>query len=573
METSTTSASKDLGRRKGLLVKIAAAIVLIGGVWAWIAAASGGDEIAQGLPVATVLRGELVVSVTEKGEIKAKKMTVIANNLHWNVIIVERIDEGSHVEIGDLIIRFECKDLLDAIDRAKLDVTAADNDYQKAKEDIGLSEKQWRLNIAKAKASLENAENSLRKFEKHEQTQQIQEAQARLTLAEQDLELAEGTLKFKERVNATAGLEDTYSISTIKAEKLNVARLKLTTSNNTAEVEKLKIYEHPRELRRLQLEVASNTLDLERVQSESTAQARLVTVNEASKKSTLDMRNRKLQDLLEQKERLVEHAEAPGVILYDSGRWWDTPDVSVGAMVNSRQRLMQIPDMSSLVVTSRVFEGVSEKVKLGMVATIRLDSRPGEVYTGKVSKIAQIASSQDRRTNPNVKVFPIEIKMDEIPAKLKPGSTAKIELILARLPDTLIAPIASVITEQELTYCWRLVNGAPVRTPIKIGQLNETHVEIASGLSQGDIVMLAPPEDADVAPVLPESEAIVDSRPPAETPVETAAKQPKPAEPGQEKVGGVENVDKTIGADSRKRPAEGGKARKRPEGGGRRGSR
>ena len=49
---------------------------------------------------------------------------------------------------------------------------------------------------------MENAKNNLRKFEEHEQTQQLQQAQSQLVLARQDLELAEGKLTFMEKVNA-----------------------------------------------------------------------------------------------------------------------------------------------------------------------------------------------------------------------------------------------------------------------------------------------------------------------------------------------------------------------------------
>jgi len=155
--------------------------------------------------------------------------------------------------------------------------------------------------------------------------------------------------------------------------------------------------------------------------------------------------------------------------------------------------------MNTLRVYSKVFEGVSEKVRVGMSALIRLDARPSEVYTGKLVKIAKVASSEQRWLSPDVKIFPIEVTFDHVPKGIKPGSTAKVELVLSELPNALVVPISGVFAEQDETYCWKLSGGKPVRTVVEIGQLNETHVQILSGLSEGEKVLLAPPPEADIS--------------------------------------------------------------------------
>ena len=60
-----------------------------------------------------------MISVNEPGEIRAHKKKIVANNLPWNVVIRERVDEGEQVKKGDLIIRFECKQLVDALEKAR----------------------------------------------------------------------------------------------------------------------------------------------------------------------------------------------------------------------------------------------------------------------------------------------------------------------------------------------------------------------------------------------------------------------------------------------------------------------
>ncbi|MFW6155045.1 MAG: efflux RND transporter periplasmic adaptor subunit [Planctomycetota bacterium] len=496
METSTSTApTRRASGRKWLLLSILAVLTAFAGGTFLIAGAGGDDDLLADLPTAVVDRGELVVSVVETGEVAAEKKTTIANNLRWEAIVAERVDEGTQVEAGDLIIRFECESLLEAITRTELDVTSAENDYQQAVERIELTNKEWDNRVAQAEAAVENAEDDLRKFHEHERMQQLAEARAKLALARQELELAEGKLEFKQRINATEGLEGTYSLSTINAEQLNVDRLALDVRNAEAELEKLEQYDLPQEQRRLELALQDAELELERARLESTAQRRLAEVNKEAKLRSLEMQKRQLEEYYEQREMMEIRATAPGLIIYDSGRHWDPPDVSVGARVRSRQRLMRIPDMSTLRVYSKVFEGVSEKVRVGMPATVRLDSGGGEVLTGTVDHVALLASTEDRRWSPSVKVFPIEIILDDPPRDLKPGSSAEVELILARLPDVLKVKIAAIFTEQEQTYVWTVTDGRAVRMPVRVGEMSDTEVELLDGVDEGDILLMAPPPD------------------------------------------------------------------------------
>ncbi len=496
MEASTSKqpTRRPSGRKWLLLGIFVVLIVFVGGTF-MVAGAGGDDNLLAELPKATVTRGELVVSVVEAGEVAAEKKTIIANNLRWEAIVADRVDEGTQVDVGDLIIRFECESLLESITRTELDVTQAENDYEQARERIELTNKEWDNRVAQAEAAVENAQNNLKKFTEHERAQTLQEVEARLALARQELTLAVGKLKFMRDVNRTEGLEGTYSQSTIDAEQLKVDRMELDVANAEAELAKQRDYELPRQERQLQLALQEAELELERARLESTAQRRLAEVNRQSKQSTLEMQQRRRQELYDQRDQMEIRAEAPGLIIYDSGRHWDPPDVSIGARVRSRQRLMRIPDMSTLRVYSKVFEGVSEKVHVGMPATIRLDSRGGEVLSGTVCRVAMLASTEDQRYNPSVKVFPIEIELEDPPRDLKPGSSAEVEMILARLPDVLKVKIGAIFTEQEQTYVWKVDGDRAVRTPVRVGEMSDTEVQILDGVDEGDICLMAPPPD------------------------------------------------------------------------------
>ena len=95
-----------------------------------------------------------------------------------------------------------------------------------------------------------------------------------------------------------------------------------------------------------------------------------------------------------------------------------------------------------------------------------------------------------------MKVYTVIVEVDPNDRQaMKPEMTSKVEIVLAKLDNVLTVPIASVFSEQEQTYCWRVNGGSRQRVPVKVGRMSDTTVEIASGLSEGDKVLLVPPSE------------------------------------------------------------------------------
>jgi hypothetical protein len=60
-------------------------------------------------------------------------------------------------------------------------------------------------------------------------------------------------------------------------------------------------------------------------------------------------------------------------------------------------------------------------------------------------------------------------------------------------------PVASVYSEQDKTFCYRVDDsGSYERAPVQLGRMNNTHVQILSGLQPGNRVLLAPPRGEQV---------------------------------------------------------------------------
>jgi len=452
---------------------------------------------------AQVTRGPLVVSVTESGEIRAAKQMVIKNPIAYPVIIDTVLEEGTHVQVGDVVIKFLCEGIDDVIVSKKEVVESARLEMIKSQEAIGLTKMENASLLRIAENALVSAREALEKFLKHDRQLELDDARSELALAKAELALAQQKLEFKKAVNAKEGLEGTYSESEIKADELKVERAKFLQIRAEKKLVGMTTYDHPKILRTLREAVDEAQLDLERAKAKAKIAMLLADSNLAADTEKHQRKSRELAELIEGKAKLTVRAELPGIVFYDSGdrhRRWRQPIIAPGERISAYQRLMTIADMATLEVRTTVLEGSIPHVRVrkagrspGTQALIRLGAISGKRFPGRVTSVAVVPSSESWYSS-GVKAFPVTVRFDELPPGLKPGMPADVELILVNLDDTLSVPIAAVFTEGEQTYCWRDVWGRRERVKVKVGRRGEARVEILDGLTEGDTVLLVPPE-------------------------------------------------------------------------------
>ena len=492
---SSVNQKTKFGKRRVLVsagATLAAGVAAVLAVWVL-----GGSSTAQEVqPTAAVVRGPMVVSITEMGEVKAEQRKTIANELNWSVTIKEVAPEGRIVQKGDTIIRLECQELTDSITDQEITVQNMQDNYLTANKNAVVTKKTQDSRVRKAVQAVEDAKNDIKKYEEGDGPQKLREADSAIRLAESDVKLAEHKLQSKIRINEDPELNKPYSQNEIDAETLNFERLKLALVRAQTDKEMLEKYNHPRTLRDRQFAVLDADLTLECTRLEAETQIRLSEAAEVSAKMRQNKQEGRLKTFKQDAEKLHIVAAEPGLVVHETRRQpWNRPvTVAIGERIQPGQQLMIIPDMTTLSVETRVYEPMREQVKLGMPATIRLDAKRGRVLNGTVSKIAPLPDSQNPWLSPGVKVYPTMIKFNEEVTDLKPGMTAEVEIIINRLPDVLSVPIAAIFVDGEATFCWRAwANKPPERVAVTVGATNETHAQVLTGLCQGDLVLLAPP--------------------------------------------------------------------------------
>ena len=231
------------------------------------------------------------------------------------------------------------------------------------------------------------------------------------------------------------------------------------------------------------------------------------------------LESRQREELQEQLGKCVIKAKRQGLVVYGGGNedgfyYGGEERIREGATIRERQAIITIPDTTKMSVKVKIHETYIKKVEKGQKAKITVDAFPDKVLEGEVMKVGVLPDSQNRWMNPDLKVYLTTIRIDGTHDWIKPGMTAKVEIMVKRLPDVVYVPLQAVVPEEGKQFCYLMAGGKQQRTLVEAGDFTDEFIEVKSGIKEGDRVCLRAPE----APASPE-----------EKPSAEPAKKPEPA--------------------------------------------
>ena len=497
-----TTPSPKRARRTWVLPLAAVAVLAAigGGAYLW----AGGDAVQEQLGATDrIVRGPMRVTINASGEVEADEKEVIRNDLPWSARISYVVANGSPVKQDQRVLEFECKELTEALEREEMATDTAHEAFLRAERNLDLKKRELANKLAAASQAVLDAKADLVRYEQGEYPIKLAEHRQEIALAERDRRLAEEKLEFKKQINADPKLGQPYSENDLRAEQLSVDRLKLAEEKAKSKLQMLEKFDHPREMQRLQAGLSSSELGEDRAELEYEAELSIAETELKYKEKAWKDHKAKLEEYqgYEKNKRVVK-ASKSGFVVYDSWPWWNRVEVAVGEEVNPRHQLMIIPNTASLQIRTKVYEAMIEQInarleqKEDVVAYVRFDAIRDKVFTGKVHWVAPQPEQQDRRRNPDVKVFKVIIKLDGDVAKmdLSTNMSAKIELVINELNNVLQAPVAAIFPEGKHYYVYKVVGGRSVKTEVTVGGSNDKRIQILSGLDEGDVVRLTRPD-------------------------------------------------------------------------------
>ncbi|MBI3320026.1 MAG: efflux RND transporter periplasmic adaptor subunit [Candidatus Omnitrophica bacterium] len=459
---------------------------------------------------ATVVRAELPITVTERGELESSKTVDVRCEVEGEQIkIIEIVPEGTRVREGDLVIRFDTDKLARSYAEQEVKWRTAEAKAKGADEDLAVAKNKAASEIAKAKLTLKLAQIDLRKYREGDYLQEKRGIEGEILIAEEELKRARDRVVYSERL---------HKKGYVSAGELEADRVGETKTKNTLDVakEKLRVLEQfTRE--RTEAELTANAEEAVREQ-ERVARSQASTIAKAESdfgvaRDTTAIEKAQLDRLKQQLDRCTVRAPRDGIVVYNKDRPWDQSSrIQLGGVVHFQQRLFSLPDLAALQVKVRIHESAVKKLGEGQRAEVRVDAYPNRVLSGTVEKVATLADSRGFWDQRGVKEYETIVRLSNVPtdAGLKPGMTAEVKILVDHLSDVLVVPVQAVAEHLGQHVSYVVTNGTVEPRAVSVGENNDQFIQITSGLSDGERVAL-------------------DARARVEAAAETANEQPKNA--------------------------------------------
>ncbi|MFJ9784054.1 efflux RND transporter periplasmic adaptor subunit [Amycolatopsis sp. NPDC101161] len=152
---------------------------------------------------------------------------------------------------------------------------------------------------------------------------------------------------------------------------------------------------------------------------------------------------------------------------------------------SSGSGFITITNMTGLVVNTSVAEIDVSKVKTGQKATVTLNALPDKPIQATVSSINLTPT-----TSGSVVSYGAQLALTDPPDGLRPGQSASVVITVAEAQNALSVPAAAVTTAGNTNIVTVQQNGQNVTRQVQIGIRGEATVQITSGLTEGENVVL-----------------------------------------------------------------------------------
>ncbi|MBW7992389.1 MAG: HlyD family efflux transporter periplasmic adaptor subunit [Planctomycetes bacterium] len=513
--------------RRSLIILISAVVVIAVGVFGFIRPKTGGSGNSNsGTGLFTVERGDLTISITESGNIKAVDSVDIKSKVEGRATIVSIVPEGTNITLedvndGKVLVEMDSSKLTEQLSQREIELSTADASFADANESFLIQVKQNESDVTAAKLKVEFA---LMDFHKYlgegiagevldkmvsdpnlnpDMTSLINdpnslggEASKRIDTLRDAILLAQGSLeKASDVLKGTQKLYDANYASELelKSAKLDVDRYTIQEKAAVKNLTLFKLYDFHKEARTFLSDYHESKLELVRTKARARAQLAQARAKLTSADARFKMQTKRLEKLHDQIKACIIKAPAPGQVVYwSSTQQWSRYKIEQGVEIPEGYKIITIPDASKMKVEIKVHENWIDKIQLGQKAKISIAAFSDEAFTGKVLKKAPLAEPQ-RFMNADLKVYPTDVSIEGTHDYIKTGMSGKVEILIDELNDVLYVPIQSVVTVDKKELCYVKVGGRDEKREVVTGLFNDDFVEIKSGLTQGEKVLLNPP--------------------------------------------------------------------------------
>ena len=493
---------------------------------------------ATGVPTTVtfpVARRDLTISVTESGEVRSLESTVIKSEVEGMEIIVSVVPEGTtiteeDVKNGRVLCEMDTSELREDLLRQRILFSNAEAAFIQAQEALEIQTNQNASDMQAAALTVRFALLELQKYLSAEAVREVSGDEAAVTDPEgwvaglaaalvadpNDARWGGAALQEKRRLEAAIklagqqlekdknqlqGTEKLYAKEYVAYAELERDRLAFSHSETSLQKAEMALelflqYDFPKQVATLVSAHAEARREADRTEARvrsllAQAQGRV------NSKKVIYLQQKERRDKLERQiAACTIKAPVAGLVIYGSSDDYDQKNedpIEVGDGVHKGQKIFTIPDLSKMGARIMVHETWVNRVRPGLPVRVRVDPFPDREFCGEVIKVAPLPNKQSRWRGTGEKLYTTEISFAGGDFRIRPGMSAKVEIIIDELADVLCVPLQAVSDLRGMKVCYVAGPEGLEAREVTMGLFNDSFVEIRAGLQEGERISLVSP--------------------------------------------------------------------------------
>ncbi len=335
----------------------------------------------------------------------------------------------------------------------------------------------WRFGNLKISAIVDDgkqvqAGDTLIAFDPSEVRKAILDYEDRLIVSNAELEkmLAQHELDME-------GLNADYEVTRISQE---ISRMQLESAAHESEIKR----------REIQLNLEKADISLARAKEQIENRRKIQVEEVKQKRLSIRQDEERLEEAYGTIDKLSVIAPAPGIAII-SRNWSTNSKFQMGDQCWSSQQIIQLPDLSKLKAKVNINETDISHITKGLKVQVRPDAFSDSTFTGYVATVANLAQNKDNKSK--IKVFPVEIVINEYNKNLLPGLTVSCRIIVDEIENVIFIPLEALHVQGDKSYVFKKTVGGYEKVEVQTGPANSDYIIIESGLDKDDKVALIDP--------------------------------------------------------------------------------
>lgn len=384
---------------------------------------------------ARVQRVSLQLRSTHVAEVSARSSVDVVARIP-GVLSEIVVQEGQMVRRGQMLARLDAKDLRFQVDQARV------------------SYETQRVQVDAARAGLQTQRARLAQVLAGPPAEQVRQAEEQLGQARASLAFSRDQLRRQEEL---------FGQGYVSMQQVEAARL------DTA-VQEARVRSAEEQLALLRRDPRPEAVQIAR------AQVAEAEVAYRQAQTRLDAARVSLQQIQSMLSESIVAAPVDGVVgrrLADRGQ-----------AVAPSTPLIRLIEVDPALIVVPIIERDLHRILVGMPVTVRTDARPGELFQGRVTGISPTLATATRTAE-------VRVEVPNPARRLQPGMFANVEILLARRENVIAVPIDAVLERDGGQSVFVVLEATAQTRPVQLGISDGTMVEIVSGLTEGEVIVIA----------------------------------------------------------------------------------